>query len=207
MGTKAMRRKVGGVSALLALMGTTLVLLAGPAEAQAYPPATCNVTLSNQQLGSFNVGTTIRFSLAPPCIFQPGVPVALTVNGVPIPGKFAEANGFVTVQVEILSSTTLSVDDPVFTPAICGTNTAQATGFSRVANSNVTQTAFFNVVCPPAFAPPAQPGRVAFTGANIVRWSMVALAAMLAGVMLVITTKRRSRETTVPDDARELTRS
>ena len=45
---------------------------------------------------------------------------------------------------------------------------------------------------PPAAAPaPAPQGRVAFTGANVIRWSIAALTLMAVGALLVMHSRRR----------------
>ena len=48
-----------------------------------------------------------------------------------------------------------------------------------------------------ALSPPAAPvqARVAFTGANIMRWAVIALVVMAAGALLVFVSRRRSRVT------------
>ena len=278
---RAMRRRVGALSALLALAGATLAVLAAPAGAQTgYPPPGCTANASTQQLGSFNVGDTITLTLAPSCPFQPGTPVTVTVNGVAIGTKVANSSGFVVVRITVVSTSTLSVDDPVLVPVVCGQNVVTATGFSAVANATVTQSAVFTVNCGPAATtpvpaanntnnnvntnlnnntntvnvggdtininaggggpivvpvpgggrgpgrgpgregggqdqnqsqrqsqeqsqfqrivqqlpgPPAvpQPGRIAFTGTNIIGMSLLALTALLIGGFLVSSVKRR----------------
>jgi hypothetical protein len=45
---------------------------------------------------------------------------------------------------------------------------------------------------PPAAAPaPAAAGRVAFTGANVIRWSIAAFSLMAVGALLVMHSRRR----------------
>lgn len=290
---RAMRRRVGALSALLALAGAALAVLAAPAEAQTgYPPPACTANASTQQLGSFNVGDTITVTLAPSCPFQPGTPVTVTVNGVTVGTKVANSSGFVVVRITVVSTSTLSVDDPVLVPVVCGQNVVTATGFSAVANASVTQSAVFTVNCGPAATtpvpaqnntnnnvntnlnnntntvnvggdtininaggggpivvpvpgrgpgggpggqnqnqgqnqsqrqsqeqsqfqrvvqqlpgPPAvpQPGRIAFTGANIIGMSLLALTALLIGGFLVSSVKRRRQGTPVDEghDAQE----
>jgi hypothetical protein len=208
------------------------------------------------------------------------------VNGTPVGTKVADANGFVRVTITVLSTLQLSVDDPVIVPAICGQNTVTATGFSNVANGNVTHTATFTLNCGPAVGGGAGPinnnnannnennnvnnntntvnvegdtlnintpapqvvvlpggggggsgqsqtqhqdqsqsqfgrivhdipkphhahqGKLAFTGATIIGMSLLALTAMLIGVFLVSSVKRRrqpaGRDEVTQDDQDEV---
>lgn len=198
-----MRRKAGAVSGVLALASACLVMLAPAASAQtAYPPGNCNVTISNSDLGSFSFGDT-QVVIAPTCVFQVNSPVTITINNVQI-NTFADASGVVTLPISILPSKTLLVHGQEI-PVVCGPNVIRGVGFSAVASTNVTQTLTFNVTCPSVTA--ATSGRVAFTGANIIRWSLLALAAMLVGLMLVTSTRRRRSGRSDDEPAQELTRS
>jgi hypothetical protein len=182
-----------------------LVLLAAPASAQAYPPGNCNVTVGDIDLGVLNSNTTIVF--APTCVFQPGVSVDVTINNITIPDRHADGSGIVNLHITNVINNTIVIDGhPVHVPVVCGVNTALVKGFSRVANTHVTHHVRFHHHCPPEFKQPipkAQPGKVAFTGANIVRWSLLALGALLVGGFLVGTTKRRARKADVVEGERE----
>lgn len=191
-----MRRKaVCAVGAACALLASVLFMLAAPAEAQTgYPPGPC-VTPSTASAGNVAVGQTITITLAPGCAFTPGAGIAVTVNGISIPGKTANANGSTTVTITVVSATQLSVDDPVLTPAQCGANTVTASGPSRVAQGGrANHTVSFNVLCPGV-----TPGqvtkstRVALTGANLVRWSGIALALIVIGGLFVAADRRKAR--------------
>lgn len=186
------RKTVGAAASLVAMLGTVLFLAAPVAQAQTgYPPGVCTTTTGAQDAGGHLVGDTFTINLAPVCTFVPGTSVTVVVNGVNIPGKTANAQGFVTVTVRINSQTEILIDDPVRVPAQCGTNTVVATGASP-SGVTVSQTGTFQLLCPRGAATPVQ-GRVAFTGANIARWSAVALALVMLGGTLVVADRRRVR--------------
>ncbi|MDQ4070510.1 MAG: hypothetical protein M3203_13720 [Actinomycetota bacterium] len=131
-------------------------------------------------------------------MFTPGAAVTVTVNGVDIPGKVANASGFVLVDVTVLSTTQLSIDDPVITPAICGVNTVTARGPSPTAQGGIsTQTATFTLTCPGTPAPAAATGTVqaqgilSRTGANTIRAVASALALVAVGAVVVVVARRR----------------
>jgi hypothetical protein len=182
------------MSALVALLGGTVLLLAPPASAQVgYPPGACTVTVgSSGDFGAFPVGATVTLPIRAVCTFDAGGTATVVVNGQPAGTKPIQADGTVLVTATILSTTELSVNPVV--RGHCGVNTVAVTGRSASAGTNVTQTATFTVLCP-GVQPAAQAvrGRVAFTGANLVRWSAVALALVALGGSLVMLDRRRAR--------------
>ena len=123
----------------------------------------------------------------------------MTVNGVDIPGKVATASGFVLVDITVVSTTQLSIDDPILTPAVCGVNTATARGPSPTAQGGIsTQTANFTLNCPTAadtgtrtVTPVPVQGTLSRTGANMLRVVAAALALIVAGATAVIASRRR----------------
>ena len=191
-----MRRSTSAViGAVLALTGAFTLLAPSPVAAQTgYPPALCNVLSGAQDLGNVVVGQTFTFQLAPPCPWTPGAAINVVVNGVVIPGKVANASGFVDLTIRVVSETLLEVNPQV--PARCGINTIVGTGPSRVAgNRQVTQTATFNLVCKgAAVAKPAVPvrGRLSLTGASVLPWAGGALALLMAGTLLTVAGRRRA---------------
>lgn len=195
-----MRRRQA-LTALLTVVGAALLALAPPASAQTgYPPGSCTVLTGTQDVGSVAVGQHFVVQLAPTCVFTAGAAVTVTVNGVNIPGKVANASGFTIVDITAVSATQLSIDDPVLTPAVCGVNTVSGQGPSAVAGGRtVTQTANFTLNC--AVAPaaprsgPATPvtGRLSLTGANVARWLAAAFFLVAIGSLLVLADRRRHR--------------
>ncbi len=192
-------RRSFSVAALVAFIGSAALLVAPPAMAQTpgYPP-TCNASDIPQDAGTHNVGDTFKVVLAPPCIFTPGASVNVTVNGTSVGTKIADSNGAVTLTVRSVSATEMVIDDPVSVTARCGVNTAVGTGPSAVAGRNVTQTANFTLVCPGVNGPGGNggavtpvKGSVAFTGANIAKWALVALVLIGVGGLLVALNRRR----------------
>jgi hypothetical protein len=184
-------RRTQAMAVLVVLLTGVLLLVAPAAPAQTgYPPGPCTTVTGSQHVGSVNIGDRFVVQLAPTCLFTPGIPVTVTVNGVDIPGKTAESGGFVLVDITVVSATQLSIDDPVLTPAFCGTNTVTASGVS-------TQTATFTLNCPPASGPGtagvATPiaGRLSLTGANTMRFVAMALTLMVAGSLALVITRRR----------------
>lgn len=187
-------RRTQAMAVLVALVGG-LVLLASPqASGQTgYPPGLCTATTGTQDVGTVQIGQRFVVQVAPTCLFTPGTPVTVTVNGVDIPGKTAEPGGFVLVDVTVVSATQLSIDDPVLTPAICGTNTITARGASTTAQGGTsTQTATFTLECPivPAVATPVQ-RRLSLTGTDSIGVVAAAAALVLAGTGLVLVARRR----------------
>ena len=200
------------MQSLVALIGTAVVALflvapAASAQTDGYPPGPCTTVVGTQDVGTVTVGQHFTLQLAPVCVFTVGASVTVTVNGVTIPGKVANADGFVLVDITVVSATELSVDDPTTAPAVCGVNTVTASGPSSTAQGGVTsQTANFTLTCPPAAgagtgagagtvpsagaATPIQ-ARLSLTGANIARTLAVALALMVAGSFAVVTARRR----------------
>lgn len=191
------------MAALVALVGGLVLVIAPAAGAQTgYPPGACTVLAGTQSVGTVTVGQRFIVQLAPTCVFTPGAAVVVTVNGVDIPGKTANASGFVLVDVTAVSATQLSIDDPVLTPAVCGVNTVTARGPSTVAGgASVTQTANFTLTCAAttgattgtaAGPATAVSGRLSLTGANVLRWAAVALALLAVGSLIVVATRRRA---------------
>lgn len=191
-------RRMQAMAVLVAAIGGLLFLAAPAAPAQTgYPPGLCTATTGTQNVGTVEIGQRFVVQLAPTCLFTPGAAVTVTVNGVDIPGKTAEASGVVLVDVTVVSATQLSIDDPVLTPAFCGANTITARGPSTTAQGGIsTQTATFTINCPAAGVPSAGVatpvgGRLSLTGANSLRVGVAALALVAAGAMLVVVTRRR----------------
>lgn len=158
-----------------------------------YPPPLCSVTFSTQALGTITVGSTVTFQLSPVCDWTPGSPVNVTVNGVFVGNKIPSAAGTVSVLVEALSPTLLSIDDPVLVPARCGTNTIRAVGPSTAAGGvAVTHEASFQLDCPAPVAQPKPPRRqVAFTGDHVATLTAGAVLLVAWGALLVVGGRRR----------------
>ena len=192
-----MRRMQAMAVLVVAVVGGLLFLAAPAAPAQTgYPPGLCTATTGTQNVGEVEIGQRFVVQLAPTCLFTPGAPVTVTVNGVDIPGKTAEPGGVVLVDVTVVSATQLSIDDPVLTPAFCGANAVTARGPSTTAQGGTsTQTATFTINCPPGIpgSGVANPvgGRLSLTGANSLRVGAAAVALVAAGAMLVVVTRRR----------------
>jgi hypothetical protein len=188
-------RRIAAVAAMTAMLGA-VGLVASPASAQVgYPPGPCVDVSSSQSIGSFAVGTTFSFNITPTCAFTAGTSVAVSVNGVNTGVKTAGPGG-IPISITILSPTQLSVDDPVLVPAVCGINSIVATGASAAAGGQVvTHTVLFEVVCPPAVVVAQPPTRVAFTGANILRWGAIALGMIGIGALFVSSSRKRRQRT------------
>ena len=192
-------RRTQAMAVLVSLVSGLVLLVAPAASAQTgYPPGLCTTVTGTQNVGSVNVGQRFVLPVAPVCLFTAGTPVTLTVNGVDIPGKTAEAGGVVLVDITVVSASQLSIDDPVLTPAFCGTNTVTARGGSSTAQGGIsTQTATFTINCPATPAPGTAgvatpvPGRLSLTGANTMRYTAVALTLMVAGSLALVVTRRR----------------
>lgn len=191
-------RRTQAMAVLVALVSGLLLLVAPAATAQTgYPPGPCTAVTGTQDVGSVNIGQRFVLQVAPTCLFTPGTPVTVTVNGVDIPGKVAEPGGFVLVDITVLSATQLSVNPIV--PAICGVNTVVARGASSTAQGGTsTQTATFTLNCPtvPVVATPVQ-GRLSLTGANTMRFVAIAAALVVAGSVFMVVTRRRRASGTV----------
>lgn len=192
-----MRRRIFSLTAVLAIITAAMALAVPAASAQAGYQGQCEATTSSSSAGGHNVGSTFTVQLAPTCAWTPGTPVTVTVNGVSIPGKVANASGVVTVAITVVSESQLSVDDPVIVASQCGSNTVVGVGPSSVAGgATVTHSAGFTVNCA---ASPARAtrGAVAFTGANVAKWSAAALVLVAAGFGFVLFSRRRKGDDTV----------
>jgi hypothetical protein len=160
-------------------VGTGLLLVASavPAFGQAYPPGGGSVFLGNA-----SVGGTISGDL---CGFPAGSQATVNVNGTGGQTGPTDANGCKHVTIQISSQTQGILGDPVNVTIQCGSNSVTATG------SGVTSNGTFNVVCAAATPAAAPTSRVAFTGANILRWSVAAVALLALGALMVWGTRRR----------------
>ena len=197
-------RQTQRLAGLAGLIAALLLLVAPAVSAQVgYPPGPCTATVGTTDVGTVAVGQSFVLQLAPTCVFTVGSAITVTVNGVNIPGKVANASGQTLVTITVVSPTQLSIDDPILTPAVCGRNTVTASGPSSVAVGGVaTQTATFTITCPvvPVTAvtvTPAVPiqSRLSLTGANSIRYAAVALALIVAGATAVSVTRRRRAQT------------
>jgi hypothetical protein len=182
-----------------------MVPLALPAGAQTgYPPGPCTVTVSASAFGTATIGSTITLTLQPTCVWTPNSAVQVLVNGESVGTKTADANGFVTVRITVLDDETLSVDDPVLVPAICGTNTVVGRGTSTVASGNVvTHQATFTLICEEeeeegeeeevkdVKVPVAK--RLAFTGSNLEELLAVGLLLVVGGATVIVAARRRKQ--------------
>jgi len=165
---------------------------AGPALAQttttAYVPPGCSGTTN---LGSAAPGGTITGTMAPQCRFQGNVNMA--VNGGAAGQKAPNSGGGVNVNLLVQSTTAGQLNDPVAVTLQPGTNTITATG-TTIQGSTATVTGTFTVsttATTAAGAASAPASRVAFTGANVLRWSLAALALIGIGVLFVMGSRRR----------------
>ena len=191
-----MRRRTLYVMAVVMLGSAGLLLGAGPAAAQTNGSGSsigpCRPLNNTVDLGTFNVGDSLRPHLVPICLFDPGAAVATTVNGQSVGTKTADATGGVTASITITSDTQLTVDDPIVVSGKCGRNNVSATGPSSAAQADVTVTGIFNVVCNAApVGAVVSKGGIAFTGANIARLAALALALVIVGFVIVRIMRRR----------------
>ena len=189
-----MRRLQTVIALVIAVAGALVFLVAPPAPAQTgYPPGLCTAVVGTQDVGTVAIGQRFVLQVAPTCLFTPGATITVAVNGVDIPGKTAEANGVVLVDITVISATELSIDDPVSTPAICGTNTVTAKGASSTAQGGISaQTATFTLTCPPGGTTvTTSGGLLSRTGGESLRIATAAAALVAAGAMLVVVTRRR----------------
>ena len=173
-----MRRAI--VSAALGLaVSAAFVVPAAPALAQTGGSGTGTVA----GCGTRSVGQTFTCDLAG---FSPNADVTKSVNGTGnLTGK-ANASGIVHFTIVVLSQTAGTLDDPVNVTLQCGTNTLAATG------GGVTGSGTFTLSCPAVTVPAAQPtSNVAFTGANVLRWSLAAVALMGIGALFILGSRRR----------------
>ena len=186
-------RRTQAVGALVGIVSGFLILLAPVAGAQiGYPPGSCTAVTGSQNVGEVTVGQQFILQIAPTCLFDPGATVTINANGVSFTDT-AEPNGFVLLNVNVLSTTELSINPVV--PARCGTNTVTATGPSSAAvGGTATQTATFNLVCPggaTTTVPKAGQGLLSRTGADSAGFVAIALVLVAAGSTAVVLTRRR----------------
>jgi len=162
---------------------------AAVAQTSGYPPpGNCVNNPTAQNLGTIAVGDTLNASLTPVCIFISGSTVNMTVNGASGGTKTANSAGGVPISLFAASSTSGSLNDPVTVPIQCGQNSITASGNS--ATGPTSTTGVFTLNCAAAAAT-TSPSKVAFTGANILRWSLGALALIGLGALFVLGSRRR----------------
>jgi hypothetical protein len=180
-----LRHKLAALIGAVAMF-SAVFLLGGAAQAQSYPPGTSvpSCTVGNVNAGSISVGQTVTFTLCGN--FAPGAAVTVTVNGVSVFTK-APTNGAVTVVITVKSSTVLAVDDPVNVAAVCGVNTAVATG-ATVGGGSASSSGTFNLVCTSSTTTSSG---LAFTGTNVIEALLVAFALIVIGALLVVFQRRR----------------
>ncbi|MBV8982265.1 MAG: hypothetical protein JO086_15285 [Acidimicrobiia bacterium] len=167
--------------ALLAVVvGLAFVVPAAPALAQTSGGSGTPTVVS---CGSATTGGTISCNIGG---FPAGATVTVFVNGTGGLTKTADGSGVIHVTIQITSQTAGLLGDPVNVTLVCGTNTITATG------GGVTQSGTFTNNCPAATPVAAAPtSNVAFTGANILRWTLAAAALLGIGALMVWGSRRR----------------
>jgi len=166
-----------------------LLASAGPSLAQTtttgYVPAGCSGTTN---LGSAAPGGTVSGTLGPNCPFTGTV--TMSVNGGAAGTKTPNSGGGVTVNLLVQSTTSGQLNDPVPVTLHAGTNTIAATG--QTSNgSTATVSGTFTVTAATTTVPSPPSSTVAFTGANVLRWSLAALALIGIGALFVMSSRRR----------------
>jgi hypothetical protein len=180
-----LRHKLAALLGAVAVF-STVFLLGAVAQAQSYPPGTSvpSCTPGDVNAGNVSVGQTVTFTLCGD--FAPGAAVTVTVNGVAALTK-TPTNGAVVVVITVTSQTVLAVSDPVNVAAICGSNSAVATG-AKMGGGTGSSTGTFNLVCTTTTTT-SKP--LAFTGANILMAVLIAFALIVLGALLVAFQRRR----------------
>jgi hypothetical protein len=156
--------------------------------ASSYQPGGCTATTN---LGTIGVGQSVSGVLAPGCVYNGQVVMA--VNGGAAGTKTPNPGGGVNVNLQATSQSSGLLNDPVQVSIHCGTNAMTATG-TTAQGLTATATGTFTLVCntPTRAAPAAPSSAVAFTGANILRSSL--LAGLLIGVGLLTVGVARWRQ-------------
>jgi hypothetical protein len=165
---------------------STVLFMGAAAQAQTgYPPGTSvppPCVAGNVNAGTVAVGQTITFTL---CGDFTGT-VAVSVNGAVVLTKTA-TGGAVVVVVTIISPTVAQVEDPVNAAIVCGNNVVSATGPGTPGLS----TGNFNLACTTTTTTKSG---LAFTGTNVLRSLLIALALIVLGALLVVFQRRRRRQ-------------
>lgn len=183
----SIRRAVMMTVATLTIGGGAVLPTSVASAVEGYPPGPCTSTTGTQTLGTFNIGDAFNIRFAPVCTWTPGTTVNVSVNGqANVTTPVVDNSGGATIQVRLLSTTVMEINPQV--PAVCGTNTLVATGASTGTTGPVTQTVTFVNSCA---APGTKTGGVALTGSDVAVPSAVALAAVMAGSVLVVAARRR----------------
>ena len=176
---------------LSAALGLALVAAAAPAMAQTtttnYQPGCTNATVN---LGTVVAPGSLSGTIGPNCHFTGTVVMA--VNGAAAGTKLPNTGNGVNVSLQAFAGGTSGLlNDPVAVPLHVGGNSVTATGPTNSGPQTVTGT--FTVLVPGAAAgaAAAPSSRVAFTGANILRWSLAASALLGIGVLMVWFSRRR----------------
>ncbi|NNN21391.1 MAG: hypothetical protein HKL80_05235 [Acidimicrobiales bacterium] len=152
-----------------------------------YPGPTTSTTLGPNtmviQQGSFTSGKVINIQSSG---YAPGSTVAITLNGVSLGTAVADASGTVTetITVDTVTSTggTVSINGKTYNVSLTNNN---LTVVGSAPNS--TQLTVQNI-----FGLTSSSGGLAFTGINVLRWSIVIVALLVIGGGLIVFERRRS---------------
>lgn len=185
-----LRHRLAALVGAMTLMSTAF-LFGGVAQAQSYPPGTSvpACTVGDANAGTVAVGQSIKFILCGN--FAAGATITLTVNGTAVTGiTKTPANGAVTVDIKVDSTTLIEIDDPVQVAITCGTtNTVTASGPTAGGGTAVSH-GTFAVLCAATTATTTA-GGLAFTGGNVVAALAVAVVLIVLGALMVIFQRRR----------------
>ena len=173
---------------LAAAVGLLLAAGASPAFAQTtttYQPGGCT---GSTNLGTAAPGGTVSGTIGPACHFTGSV--TMSVNGSSGGTKTPNSGGGVTISLQIVTETQGLLNDPVSVPVHVGSNSITATG-ATAGGGSATVSGTFTVTAQTASTTTIPTSNVAFTGANILRWSLAAAALLGIGALMVWGSRRR----------------
>lgn len=187
--TTTIQQGGGGVSvSTTTVPSTSTTVVTTPSTTPSTTPAsTTTTTTGTHDGGTAHVGRTLVLEA---CGFAPGSSVHVVVNGTDVGNKTADRVGCIHVRIRIVSATRGLVDDPVPVTLKATGNTVVASGKSS-AGAAVSQTVTFGVQAAQSHG--RGPGNMAFTGANVIRWSAVALSLLAVGAGVLLADRRRAR--------------
>lgn len=162
------------------------------------PTSTTTTTTGTRDGGTVRPGRTVVYEF---CGFARRSLVHVVANGVDVGDKRADFNGCIHVRILVVTQRLGLVEDPVRVELKPNDNVVVATGRNS-AGTLVTQTVSFRVQAitrgggegrGPGGGGRGSGGRMAFTGANLVRWGTVASVLFLIGAAILVADRRRAR--------------
>ena len=157
-----------------------------PSSAPGNPPTSANPKARNNDRGVLVGGTKFNNEV---CGFQPNSTVTVTFNGTNVEQQTTDANGCARQVVETSCPPAATIDGHRFDAKAADENRLVVSG-TGADGQPLSQTDTFGVRC--------VGGKSAFTGANVLRWTIAALVLIAIGALFVVADRRRGHRHVAP---------